>query len=123
MSIVSRFLINSLVLLGFFLAVAAHADIVKPKVNIAKGEACVEPTDFMRRYHMELLNHQRDETVIHGVRTDKHSLVGCISCHVDKDTNGEYIPVNAPDQFCQSCHTYAAVKIDCFQCHATVPAE
>ncbi|MBV5325306.1 MAG: hypothetical protein J0626_08585, partial [Rhodospirillaceae bacterium] len=42
----------------------------KPVITKAvKGEQCVEPTDFMRRNHMKLLNHQRDETVIEGVRT------------------------------------------------------
>ena len=28
-----------------------------------KGEQCVEPNDYMRRNHMKLLMHQRDETV------------------------------------------------------------
>jgi hypothetical protein len=23
--------------------------------------------------------------------------------------------------FCQSCHTYAAVKLDCFECHTNKP--
>jgi hypothetical protein len=26
------------------------------------------------------------------------------------------------DHFCQSCHNYAAVKIDCFECHSSKPA-
>jgi hypothetical protein len=25
----------------------------------------------------------------------------------------------APGDFCVSCHTYAAVRIDCFECHAS----
>ena len=27
----------------------------------------------------------------------------------------------AKDDFCVSCHSYAAVKIDCFDCHSTKP--
>ena len=28
----------------------------------------------------------------------------------------------APGDFCLSCHSYAAVKIDCFECHSGKPA-
>ena len=82
---------------------------------------CVEPTGYMRRYHMELLFHQRDKTMHQGFRTKKNSLVECIECHAEKDTEDTFIPINAQGQFCQSCHAIAAVKIDCFQCHATKP--
>ena len=82
---------------------------------------CVEPTDFMRRNHMELIKHQRDETVHRGIRATKHSLAGCIGCHVQYDANGQSVAVNERDQFCADCHEFAGVSLDCFQCHATVP--
>ena len=82
---------------------------------------CVEPTDVMRRDHMEFLLHQRDKTVHDGIRTPEHSLIECIDCHVGKDDNGEFVPVNTEQQFCQTCHQSTAVKIDCFECHATTP--
>lgn len=121
---------SSLVKLGAGLAFAASllvalvaaADVPMPVSVPAKGEQCVEPTDEMRRNHMGMLMHQRDDTVISGIRTPKHSLVGCIECHAQKDDSGEYVPVNAEGQFCSTCHEYAAVEIDCFSCHATVPA-
>ena len=81
----------------------------------------MEPTDVMRKNHMEFLTHQRDLTVHNGVRTSKHSLVECVQCHVQKDTQGQFIPVNAPGQFCHSCHQFTATRFDCFECHATVP--
>jgi hypothetical protein len=92
-----------------------------PKPVIAepiKGEHCVEPDDYMRRHHMELLMHQRDETVLLGIRTKKYSLKGCIDCHASKKTGSV---ATAKDDFCVSCHSYAAVKIDCFDCHSTKP--
>lgn len=89
----------------------------------AEGRNCVEPNDVMRRRHFDFILHQRDDTVHRGIRTSKHSLVGCIDCHAAKDDSGKHIPINAEDQFCSSCHTYSAVKIDCFECHATVPAK
>ena len=89
--------------------------------GLVKQPQCVEPTDYMRRYHMDVLMHQRDKTVINGIRTKKHSLIGCINCHTAQDEQGQHIPINAEGQFCESCHTYAAVQVDCFQCHRTTP--
>ena len=80
----------------------------------AQGNQCVEGPSFMRRNHMELLKHQRDDTVRGGIRGAKHSLKDCIECHASRETAS----VNkAPTDFCVSCHSYAAVKIDCFECH------
>lgn len=86
-----------------------------------KGEQCVEPTDVMRREHMNFILHQRDETVHRGIRGAKHSLKDCIDCHVGYDEQGEAVPINAVGQFCQGCHHYTAVNIDCFGCHRTTP--
>jgi hypothetical protein len=91
----------------------------KPVITkAAKGEQCVEPTDFIRRNHMKLLDHHRDQAVIQGVRTKKHSLKECINCHASEKTGSV---ATAKEDFCVSCHSYAAVKIDCFDCHSTKP--
>jgi hypothetical protein len=80
------------------------------------GEHCVEDTAFMRKNHMKLLMHQRDETMHKGIRTEKHSLKKCVSCHAS--TKDDRV-VGSNEHFCQSCHTYAAVSLDCWECHAT----
>ena len=82
---------------------------------------CVEPVDVMRRDHMEFLFHQRDQTVLNGIREEKYSLTGCIDCHAQKNDKGEFLRADDPEYFCTSCHTYASVKIDCFECHADRP--
>ena len=92
-----------------------------PDLPRGKGEQCVEPTDVIRREHMRFLKHHRDETVHRGIRTTRHSLVECVSCHVQRDPGGGFLPVNGEGQFCQECHSYTGVKMDCFQCHATKP--
>jgi len=86
-----------------------------------KGDSCVAETEFMRKNHMDVLLHQRDETVIDGIRGKPFSLVGCVDCHASEDDNGEMLRVDAEGQFCESCHSFAAVKMDCFGCHAAVP--
>ena len=84
------------------------------------GTQCVEPADVMRRNHMRFLEHQRDATVHSGIRGTTHSLKGCIDCHASRTTGSV---ATGPGDFCVGCHAYAAVKIDCFDCHATKPAK
>ena len=92
------------------------------KVPPPKGKQCVEDTEYMRSNHFETVLHQRDETVIHGIRTTKHSLKNCIDCHITPNADGDYARYsNSEEHFCASCHEYAAVSIDCFQCHADRP--
>jgi len=101
------------------LSSAVHADRVpKPVVEAGQGEKCVENTEFMRRNHMELLKHQRDETLHKGIRTRSHSLNGCIECHASRKNNSV---VGNDQNFCQSCHSYVAAKLDCFECHSSKP--
>lgn len=104
----------SAMLLAAFSTPAA-ADIPKPVIDIAKpGSKCLAPPEVMRRTHMTMLLHQREKTLRLGERGAKVSLEGCIECHASK-TNDSVLGTN--QNFCQSCHSYVAVKIDCFECH------
>jgi hypothetical protein len=102
---------------GCALADGAASRVPTPVIEGGRGDKCVADTDFMRRNHMKLLMHQRDDTLRAGVRTPRFSLQGCISCHAGKTGT----VVGGSGNFCQSCHTYAAVTIDCFVCHASKP--
>ena len=84
------------------------------------GEKCVEDTAFMRKNHMKLLMHQRDETMHKGIRTEKYSLKNCINCHASSKDNNV---LGSDDHFCQGCHTYAAVSLDCWECHSSKPKQ
>ena len=119
--------LGSLVFLLCLLSGGVHAGeapskpsrVPQPVIEAARGGQCVEDPAFMRRNHMELLKHQRDDTLRGGVRiTAKYSLKACIECHASPASNS----VTATQtNFCVSCHSYTAVKIDCFECHATQP--
>jgi hypothetical protein len=89
-----------------------------PVIEPARGGACVADPAFMRRNHMDLLKHQRDDTVRLGDRAGRFSLQACIACHASRQTGSV---VHAQTNFCVSCHSYAAVRIDCFECHAARP--
>lgn len=75
----------------------------------------------MRKNHMNELLHKRDETVIQGIRTKKHSLNACINCHVPEEHNGKVLRHTDPEHFCSTCHSYVAEQLDCFQCHVDHP--
>jgi len=88
--------------------------------RVSESQGCVEPTADMRRNHMKYILHQRDETMHEGIRTKQFSLEQCIDCHVSSAPDAPR--VSSEQHFCSSCHTYAAVNIDCFECHADRPA-
>jgi len=94
---------------------AGTSRVPRPAVAASAAGSCVEDTAFMRRNHMNLIRHQRDLTVHEGIRTTKHSLANCVNCHADPKTGRV---TGSKDAFCEGCHSYAAVKLDCFECHA-----
>jgi hypothetical protein len=100
-------------IIAALLAAAGFAQVAKPTLKIERGEACVAPVAEMRRDHMKMLMHQRDRTMRLGVRETRFSLKGCVDCHASRDTGS----VLGKEGFCSSCHEYAAVKMDCFECH------
>lgn len=120
----------SLAVLGFAIvagalgspALAAEVPLPNP-AKAFKGEQCLEPVDVMRRNHMTFLKHQRDETLREGIRGQKYSLNACIDCHAVKSPDVAGGKIRTIKPFCAECHEYAAVSIDCFQCHtgAAVP--
>jgi predicted CXXCH cytochrome family protein len=92
-----------------------------PKPARGQGDKCVADTDWMRRNHMTVLSHQRDDTVHDGIRTERFSLKGCIDCHAVKAADGKPVTIASEKHFCRTCHDYAAVRVDCFDCHASRP--
>jgi len=105
------------------LIATAQADTLFPTITLPTDESleCIQPVGEMRRNHMNYIMHQRDITMHQGIRTETNSLSGCIDCHVEKNSDGEIADFKSEQHFCTSCHEHAAVKIDCFQCHADRP--
>ncbi|MBF2760661.1 MAG: sulfur reduction protein DsrJ [Ectothiorhodospiraceae bacterium AqS1] len=103
-------------------ALASPDRVPRPQlIEAGLGEHCVEPIPVIRRRHPQFLEHQRDRTVHEGIRGERHSLAGCIDCHAARDAQGQWIRIDAPGQFCESCHSYVAVEPDCFGCHSALP--
>ena len=101
--------------------VAAHENettksgrVPMPAMHTPEGKQCVQPEEVMRRDHMKFILHQRDRTMHEGIRTTQYSFKNCVNCHADPKTHS----VLGKDGFCESCHRYAAVSVDCFSCHS-----
>lgn len=86
-----------------------------PVIDQMTVKKCIKPKDFMRAEHMQVLDTWRDEVVRNGGKRDKMTVEnvtfekslqnGCMHCHSNKK------------KFCDSCHTYLAVKPYCWDCH------
>lgn len=119
------FHIAAMAVLGLLLSLAGGTlagDLPAPVIPKGKGKTCVADTEIMRRSHMQVLDHQRDETVRQGIRGGKFSLRECVECHAVPGPGGAAVTAADPKHFCTACHQFAAVKIDCFECHASRPA-
>lgn len=120
----TRFLRLIYVLIGLSLvSTSALAETPFPTVQKAsdEGAKCIQSVPEMRRNHMNYILHERDETMHEGIRNEPASLAGCIDCHVEPNKDGKVADNDSREHFCNGCHQYAAVQIDCFQCHADKP--
>ncbi len=115
--------ILSLVVIGVGAAAMRSfaGDTPVPHPPKGQGDHCVADTEFMRKNHMKMLLHHRKEAVHLGLRTDQYDLNRCVTCHAVAGPDAKPVSFESPQHFCRSCHAYAAVSIDCFECHASRP--
>jgi hypothetical protein len=87
---------------------------IEPKI-LAEKKQCIEPKDYIRVKHMDLLKDWRESVVRSNNRvyiaSDKKrynmSLTKtCMNCHTNK-----------LDEFCNQCHNYMGVTNNCWDCH------
>ncbi len=86
-----------------------------PTINAMSDKKCIEDTEYMKSSHMQLLDQWRNEVVRDGATTYTSSSGQvyemslddtCLSCHSN------------PEEFCNSCHSYSAVSLYCWECHS-----
>ncbi|CAA6828122.1 MAG: Unknown protein [uncultured Thiotrichaceae bacterium] len=129
----ARFFLTAMILLSGIILQGcdtSHPPESRLKTALAKSEQCVEPTALMRTNHMEFIKHMQDDTVYGGIRGTKHELKACINCHVPAASEDgkplNYLKDNETgelneEHFCATCHKYAVVKLNCFECHSDNP--
>ena len=116
-------LLLGIILLVLALAAPAAAGDYGPAIPKATGEPHPEGNEYMRKWHMTMMRHDRDLTMYDGEREVNASLGECFDCHTVKDQAG--VPVTAADDrhFCRVCHDFTAVRVDCFDCHRSTPGD
>ena len=84
---------------------------------------CIEPKEYMKAEHMQILDIWRDSVVRNasrvfvsksGKRFNISLSAGedsCMGCHSNKA------------EFCDKCHDYASVRPYCWDCHIEPPKE
>lgn len=115
---IARFVFAAVLASVSLAAGAQGSRVPAPRYTVDASTTCVAPPEVMRRKHMEILKHRRDRTVHLGVRGGDEALTRCLECHASKTTGAA---IGAPDAFCQSCHQYVGVRLDCFDCHQGTP--
>lgn len=96
---------------------------VGPVIPEATGEPHPEGNEYMRRWHMKMMRHDRDLTMYDGDRAVNASLAECFDCHTVRDDAGTPVTYADARHFCRTCHDYAAVQVDCFDCHRSTPED
>jgi cytochrome c len=91
------------------------AQYTEPELQLPEQEEeCIEPTEWIRANHMELLDDWRDKVVrdgyalyvtAQGQEVEMSLQKTCMSCHTNKG------------EFCDKCHDTAAVSPYCWDCH------
>lgn len=103
------------VLFPFLYGAAEGNDGKPPELEQPMSESeCIEAKPYMRAWHMDLLDHWRDEVVRDASRkytsatgkTYEKSITNtCMKCHENEQ------------RFCGECHNYAGVDPYCWDCH------
>ena len=98
------------------------ASVPEPKLTdkAKAAKECIQPKEYMRTEHMQLLDVWRDTVV----RNEKRLYVNssgkdfnmslsntCLDCHSNKT------------EFCDKCHDYVSAKPYCWDCHIDNPKE
>ena len=114
-------LLVSVLMMAALLVSPAFAEGLLPNIPAALGEPHPEGNEFWRVNHPAILSHDRDLTVQDGIRDIDGSIKTCVACHAVEGPDAAPLTSASPEHSCVACHEYVAVKIDCFQCHNSLP--
>lgn len=106
----------ALVSFPFWYGAAAGTDGTPPTPAKAASEGCVESKEYMRSWHMDMLDQWRDDAVrladreytsAGGKKFNKSLTRTCMQsgCH------------ESEEKFCGECHDYVGVEPYCWDCH------
>ena len=106
----------------FWYNMGKAAPVPEPKLTdkAKAAKECIEPKEFMKSEHMQILDVWRDTVVrdtdriyvnADGKEFDMSLSNTCLDCHSNKE------------EFCDKCHDYASADPYCWDCHVDNPKE
>jgi len=107
------FLLLITIPIWYTIASEGTANVPEPQI-VTEEKQCIEPTQYMKDNHMDLLDEWRESVVREGIRTyvasdgqkyDMRLTGTCMDCHSNKA------------EFCDQCHNYVGVEPNCWDCH------
>jgi hypothetical protein len=114
------FLLGVLLCVGGSAALAADAPPVY-RQKLLRGHWS-EKKDVMKNSHQALLKERMNAEYPLTVLQQGVSLEQCVTCHVVRGEDKAPLAADNPKHFCRDCHAKQSVSINCFSCHASLPA-
>jgi hypothetical protein len=84
---------------------------------VGESQQCLAPTEYMRTFHMDLLDAWREE----AVRTPDTIFIGLDGKPYQKSLSGTCLGDchSNKDEFCVRCHDYVGADPYCWNCHGS----
>ncbi len=106
--------------IAFCPAVSA-ADAPVPQQKLIRGHWS-ENKEIMQKNHQDLLKGRMNAEYPLDMTQKNISIEQCVTCHVQRGQDNMPVSADNANHFCRECHTFNKVSVNCFQCHASLPA-
>ncbi|MDR2573875.1 MAG: hypothetical protein LBC94_05980 [Desulfovibrio sp.] len=114
------FLLGVLLCLEGGAALAAEI-LPAPRQKLLRGHWS-ENKDIMRNNHQALLKDRMNAVYPLTVPQQAVSIEQCVTCHVTRGEDNAPLSADNSKHFCRGCHARQNVSVNCFSCHASLPA-
>jgi len=81
-----------------------------------------EKKDIMKNSHQALLKDRMNAEFPPTALQRSVSIAQCVTCHITRGEDNAPLSAENGRHFCRDCHAKQRVAINCFSCHASLPA-
>jgi len=81
-----------------------------------------EKKDIMKNSHQALLKERMNAEYPLNILQQPVGIAQCVACHIVRGKDNAPLAADNGKHFCRDCHAQQRVGINCFSCHASLPA-
>ena len=100
---------------------AAEPVLADFRQKLIRGHWSEDP-QIMRKEHGKVLIAEMNKAAQSTTRKADDTIERCVTCHVRRDEKQVPVSASDPSHYCTQCHAKSSVSINCFTCHASLPA-